>query len=169
MKGFKEINVKNLSENVFRLFDDEWTLITAGNIDSFNTMTASWGGMGILWNKPIAICFIRPQRFTFQFTERASYFTLSFFNKEYRNILDYCGSHSGRDNDKVKETGLLPLVTKTGNISFQQASLVFECRKLYSDFLVENNFIVKELIRKNYPNKDFHRFYIGEIEKCYLR
>ena len=169
MEGFNEFSVKNLEENTFRLFDDEWTLITAGNIHSFNTMTASWGGMGILWNKPIAICFIRPQRFTYQFAERSSFFTLSFFDEEFRKILDYCGSRSGREYDKIKETGLIPVTTGTGNITYQQARLVFECRKLYSDHLKESNFIDKGLIYRNYPAKDFHRFYIGEIEYCYQK
>jgi len=169
MRGFKEIAVKDLNENVFRLFDDVWTLITAGNINSFNTMTASWGGLGILWNKPIAICFIRPQRYTFQFAEKSSFFTLSFFNDEYRKILNYCGSRSGRDHDKIIETGLIPVITRSGNITYDQARLVFECMKLYSDNLHEGYFIVKELISKNYPINDFHRFYIGEIETCYIK
>jgi flavin reductase (DIM6/NTAB) family NADH-FMN oxidoreductase RutF len=169
MKDFKEIAIKDLKENIFRLFDDDWTLVTAGNIDSYNTMTASWGGMGILWNKPIAICFIRPQRFTLQFTERSTCFTLSFFDDTYRDVLNYCGSHSGRDHNKVKETGLVPLYTGAGNITFEQARLVFECRKLYSDYLKEDNFFIRGIILKNYPGKDFHRFYIGEILNCYIK
>lgn len=169
MKNLRRINVKDLNENIFRLFDDDWTLITAGKKNSFNTMTASWGGMGILWNKPVAVCFIRPQRYTFRFAEESSFFTLSFLDDSYRDILNYCGSHSGRKFDKVKETKLIPVETLAGNITFEQSRLVFECRKLYSDFLKEDNFISKELILRNYPGKDFHRFFIGEIENCYSR
>jgi flavin reductase (DIM6/NTAB) family NADH-FMN oxidoreductase RutF len=169
MEGFKELNIKELKDNIFKLFNDDWTLITAGTSDSFNTMTASWGTMGILWNRQIAICFIRPQRYTHQFTEKSSFFTLSFFEEEHREILKFCGANSGRDFDKIKETGLIPVATTSGNIGFKQAKLVLECRKLYSDNLKPDNFIVKEIIGKNYPKADFHRFYIGEIEKCYLR
>ncbi len=169
MEGFNELNVKTLKENVFRNFDNEWTLVTAGNKDSFNTMTASWGGMGILWNRPIAICFIRPQRYTHKFTESSDYFTLSFFEEKYRDILNFCGSVSGKDCDKIKETGLIPLTSSKGNIGFRQARLIFECRKLYSDNLKADHFIVKEVIKRHYPGNDFHRFYIGEIEACYCK
>ena len=169
MKNFKETPVKGLNENIFRLFDDAWTLITAGNSASFNTMTASWGCMGILWNKPVAICFIRPHRYTYRFTEEFSSYTLSFFEEKHRDILKFCGSCSGRTTDKIEETGLTPIVTRGGNMTFEQARLVFECRKIYAGNIMEENFVMKELIPKNYPGKDFHRFYIGEIEKCFIK
>ena len=79
--SFKTISPESLNDNFFRRIDREWMLITAGTLTRFNTMTASWGTLGILWHKPIAICFIRPQRFTFQFAEKHNYFTLSFLEE----------------------------------------------------------------------------------------
>ena len=156
---FSNIDPETISDNVFRLIGNDWMLITAGNMNSYNTMTASWGFMGILWNKPIAVCFIRPQRFTLGFVENNDYYTLSFFNEEYRKALEFCGSRSGRDTNKAEETGLTPVATQSGNITFSQARLVLECKKVYADTISENNFIVKELISKNYPGKYFHRFF----------
>ena len=144
-------------------------LITAGNEESFNTMTASWGTMGILWHLPIAICYIRPQRYTYIFAERSNYYTLSFFTDEHRKKLQFCGTKSGREYDKIKETGLTPLITSKGNIAFEEARMILECKKLYSDDIKPEHFIIRDLIPKNYPRKDFHRFYIGEITSVLIR
>jgi len=166
---FEKITPEELNENFFRLINNDWMLVTAGKLGNFNTMTASWGSTGILWNKPIAICFIRPHRFTFEFADQYDSFTLSFFGKDYKEILNFCGTHTGRSVDKIKKTGLKPLETPNKSITFEQASLVLECRKLYADFLREENFLVKNIIAKNYPQKDFHKFFIGEIAGCYRR
>jgi len=161
--NFTKLDPRKINDNVFKAIGDDWMLITAGTTGSFNTMTASWGTMGILWNLPIAVCFIRPQRYTYLFTERSEYYTLSFFESRHKDILRFCGSKSGRDCDKIKQTGLRPFSTGLGNVSFEQARLIFECRKLYADDLKPDHFIIKELINRNYPKKDFHRFYIGEV------
>jgi flavin reductase (DIM6/NTAB) family NADH-FMN oxidoreductase RutF len=163
---FIKINPKSINKNIFSMMDDDWMLITAGNSKSYNCMTASWGTAGILWNKPVAICFIRPQRYTFGFIEKSDHYTLCFFTEKERQILDYCGSNSGRDTDKIKYTGLKPLFTSNEAIYYEQARLVLECRKLYSARLEEDNFFVKKIISANYPIKDFHKFYIGEIVNC---
>jgi flavin reductase (DIM6/NTAB) family NADH-FMN oxidoreductase RutF len=137
---FKTVNPEELKDNFFSQINNDWMLITAGNLSHFNTMTASWGTMGILWNKPVAICFVRPQRYTFQFTEKQNYFTLSFLEEKYRDILSFCGSHSGKDTDKIAGTGLVPVALDAESITFEQARLVFECRKLYADFIKPENF-----------------------------
>jgi len=166
---FKSLSPEGLHENFFNLIKNDWMLVTAGKIGNFNTMTASWGSMGILWNKPIAICFIRPHRYTYEFAEKYDCFTLSFFDFKYREILDYCGTHSGRDIDKVSQTGLRPVETEQGNITFEQSRLVLECRKMYADTLEPANFIQMDVAKKNYPSKDYHKFYIGEIMGCYVK
>jgi flavin reductase (DIM6/NTAB) family NADH-FMN oxidoreductase RutF len=166
---FESVSPGQIRENFFNLIKDEWMLITAGNIGNYNTMTASWGTIGILWNKPIAVCFIRPHRYTFQFAEQYECFTLSFFDYRSREILDFCGTHSGRDIDKVGQTGLRPLETSLGNITFEQARLVIECRKIYTDFLKPENFVLQEIAVINYPGSDYHKFFIGEIVGCYLK
>ena len=165
-KIFAEIDPLNLKENAFGLIGEEWMLITAGAPDHFNTMTASWGTLGILWHLPVAICFIRPQRHTFKFAESSDHFTLCFLETGNREILQFCGTKSGRDRDKIKETGLHPLTTRNGNVYFEQSRLVIECKKLYADRIKEDSFIVQGLTGKNYPKKDFHKFYIGEIISC---
>lgn len=163
MKSFKIIDPLSITDNVFKLLDKDWMLVTAGSPEHYNTMTASWGHMGIMWNLPVAIAWIRPQRYTFEFAEKSSHFTLSFFTEEYRKALQFCGTKSGRDYDKAAETGLTPVATDKGNVYFQEARLVMECRKLYSGDLKEENFIAADLASKHYPTKDFHRFYMGEI------
>ena len=162
----KRVHVKSLKDNAFKLLDNDWMLITAGNKESFNTMTASWGTLGTLWNKPIAICFIRPQRYTFEFINKADYFTLTFFSEKHRDALNYIGSHSGRTTDKISHTGLTPVYTEHGNIYFSEARLVMECKKLYSDDIKAENFMISSLIKDIYPSMDFHRFFIGEIINC---
>ena len=159
----KIIDIEQITDNVFKLIDKDWMLITAGSAEDFNTMTASWGGLGILWKKPIAICFVRPQRYTYKFMENCKFFTLTFFQEKDRSILNFCGTKSGRDVDKVKATGLTPLFTERGGIYFEQARLVLECKKLYSDNIQPENFIYREIDKNIYPTKDYHRFYIGEI------
>ena len=161
------VNVKHLTDNVFKLLDNDWMLITAGTIDSYNTMTASWGSFGILWNKPIAICFIRPQRYTLEFINRADLFTLSFFSENYRDILNFCGGHTGRKVDKAEHTGLTPVSSENGSVYFSQARIVMECKKLYTDSLDPNSFLKSGLVNEIYPNHDFHHFFIGEIVNCY--
>jgi flavin reductase (DIM6/NTAB) family NADH-FMN oxidoreductase RutF len=165
MQEFTTISPEDLTDNVFKLLDKDWMLITAGSMEHYNTMTASWGHMGIMWNLPVAIAWIRPQRYTFEFAQKYSHYTLSFFTEEHRKALQFCGSKSGRDYDKAAETGLTPVATDGGNVFFEEARLVMECRKLYSDDLKSEKFIVPELATKHYPSKDFHRFYMGEITR----
>jgi len=165
-KIFNNLDIYTLNDNTFSLIDKSWFLLTAGDKDYFNTMTAAWGSFGILWKKPVITIFVRPTRYTYGFTEKNKYFTLSFFNESYRSILNYCGTKSGRDVNKVRETGLIPISTETGNVFFEQANLVFECKKIYFDDLKPDNFL-SDNISKNYPLKDYHRFYIGEIINCF--
>ena len=101
----KRIDPKEIGQNVFSLIGDQWMLITAGTAEQCNTMTASWGGLGVLWGAPMATCYIRPQRYTREFVDREEYFTLAFFDEEHRKALALCGSKSGREVDKVRECG----------------------------------------------------------------
>ncbi|MFH1687220.1 MAG: flavin reductase [bacterium] len=161
----REISADQLTDSAFKLIGTDWMLVTAGAIESFNSMTASWGGLGVLWNRKVAWCVIRPQRYTYQFTEKSDTFTLTFFEERYRNILKYCGTKSGRDVDKIKHTGLTPLVTCDGSVYFEQARLVLECRKIYVHDLDPANFLDTR-IHDEYPDKDYHRLYMGEVIRC---
>jgi flavin reductase (DIM6/NTAB) family NADH-FMN oxidoreductase RutF len=166
--GFREIAPESIKDNVFKLIDKDWMLITAGTIDAWNTMTASWGGLGILWNKSVAFCFVRPTRHTYGFMEKHDRFTLSFFEEEWREALNLCGTRSGRDTDKAKETGLKPVSGAQGTVHFEQARMVLECRKLYFQDISPERFLDPS-IDKNYPNKDYHRMYVGEVLRCLAR
>ncbi len=162
------VDPEALSDNPFKLIARDWMLITAGPLGSFNTMTASWGGLGHIWGKNVCWCVIRPGRYTFQFMERNEVFTLSFFREEHRGALDLLGSRSGRDGDKVAASGLTPVEGPVaGTTTFAEARLVLACRKIYWHDIDPSHFLLPE-IHDNYPNKDYHRMYMGEILESLL-
>ncbi len=165
--GYRKIELKDLSFHPFEQIGKEWMLITAGNKEKFNTMTASWGGVGVLWNKNVATIYIRPQRYTKEFIDAGDTFSLTFFGKECRDALTLCGRKSGRDCDKVKEAGLTPNFD-FASPTFEEGKLIFICKKLYAQELTPNSFLDNE-IEKNYPNKDYHTMYIGEILEVYQK
>lgn len=160
---------KEITDNLFSRIDDGWMLVTAKDPETgkSNTMTASWGGTGILWNKPVAFVFIRPQRYTFGFAEAAGEMTLSFFDEKYRSALQLCGSVSGRDHDKCAEAGLTA-VTDGGAVWYDEAELVLRCRKCYADFLKEEAFLDAAALGM-YRQRDFHKMYICEITDVLYR
>ncbi len=163
----KELDVKNLDKNVFSLIGDQWMLVTAGNKEKCNTMTASWGGLGVLWGWPAATIYIRPQRFTFPFLEREDYFTLSFLPEEYRKALAYCGAHSGREGDKIALCGLHTDYAACGAPYIRESELVLVCRKAYWQDIDPAHFLTGDIDEKWYPEKDYHRMYIGRIAEAY--
>ena len=167
MKNYRKLTPAEL-DGVFDLIGKDWMLITAKGKnekgeDTVNTMTASWGCMGFLWKRPVAFCFVRPQRYTYPLTEQAEYFSLSFFEEKYREALRLCGTKSGRDLDKFAAAGLTPL-EHDGVPVIGEARLTLICRKLYADDLKKEGFCVPELL-SHYVNDDFHRMYVLEIEQ----
>ncbi len=169
MENFETINPASIDRNFIRAIDEQWMLITAGDRNSFNTMTASWGFVGEMWGKPCAIAVIRPGRHTFGFTEREQRLTLSFLPETRRDALQYCGTHSGRNGDKFAAAELTPIFTEAGTPAAGEAELILECRKLYADDLRPERFIDRSCDEKWYPKKDYHRMYLLEIEKAYVR
>ena len=167
--SFYPMSPEELTDNPFKVIGKEWMLITAGTSDGFNPMTASWGGMGILWGRPVAFCFVRPQRYTFGFMEKHEHYSLTFYDAGHRGVLDYCGSNSGRDGDKVAATGITPLVDPTGAVYFEQARLALICRKLYAQDIEGAAFVDTSIIEASYPARDFHRMYVGEIVRVWAR
>lgn len=159
---FELLDPLAINDNVFKLIGQDWMLITAGSMNSFNTMTASWGGLGFLWNKRVCFCVVRPSRYTYKFMEKSDYFTLSFFSEEYRDILNFCGNHSGREVNKIEKTGLTPRKGSKGMPFFDEARLVIEAHKIYFQDLNPENFL-DDSIEENYPKKDYHRLYLGEV------
>lgn len=165
---FKNINIKELKESAPDLFDTRWALLTAGDKDAYNMMTISWGMLGELWNKEVCTVFVRPQRYTYKFTEKGDYFTVCFFPENMKKALAFCGSKSGRDYDKVKETGLTPCF-EGDYIGYEEAEIIICCKKLYSQTLEKDGFVDKALADKNYAAGDWHKFYVCEIEKVLVR
>jgi len=166
--SFKKVDIKDLKAiNPFNLIGKEWMLVTAGSEEKFNTMTVSWGGMGVLWNKNVSFCFIRPHRFTFEFIESYEKYSLSFFEEKYKSALKICGTKSGRDFDKVKEANLTPGFQEVAPY-FEEAKMVLICKKLYNQF-IDPNFMLEQSLESNYPKKDYHKMYIGEIIKCMVK
>ena len=164
----KQIDFRELSLNPMTLIGSEWMLITAGTEErGYNTMTASWGHLGTIWNRPTSVCYVRPQRHTKAFMDREEYYTLSFF-PGYKKELSYLGTKSGRDGDKVAAVGLTP-VFEEGCTYFAEAKLVLVCRKLYRAPLQEAGFTDREVLEKNYPDRDLHEMYVGQIVKVLVK
>lgn len=168
--GFRKADIETLGADfdVFKKIGSEWMLVTAGKEDSYNTMTASWGFAGIMWNKACVITAIRPQRYTKEYIDKNEYFTLSFYPEEYRKALAYCGANSGRDVDKAAETGLVP-VKGDSCVAFEQAKIILVCKKLFAQDMNADCFIDKNIISQQYLSNDFHTAYYGEIVDIYVK
>lgn len=164
---FSESDIKTFNENPFELIGEKWTLVTSGIKNDFNTMTASWGGVGVLWRKNVAFTFIRPQRYTYEFMEKNEFYTLSFFSDQYKKALSICGSVSGRDTDKVTLAGLTP-VHNFDTTYFDEARMVLVCKKIYAQDINPECFIDKS-IESEYSANDYHRMYVGEIVKVLIQ
>ena len=161
----KKIDIKALKENAVSLFDDSWCLITAGNEEKANTMTASWGSVGFIWNKNALTMYIRPQRYTKEFVDANDTFTVSFLPEQYREALNLCGKISGREEDKITKAGLT-LAYEDGTPYFEEAELVFVCKKMYVQEMKEECLEDASFDATYYPNKDYHYLYIAEITKA---
>ena len=163
---YKEISVYEL-ENANKLITKDWMLITARDGDGANAMTASWGGIGELWNTHVAFLFIRPERYTYNLTENEDRFSLAFFDENYRSALAYCGKNSGRDHDKLAAAGLT--ITEIDGVPIIcEAKTVLIVRKLYADNIKDSCFVDKTMLRY-YEEGGFHRFYVVEVEKVLVR
>lgn len=167
MAEFKAVAPETLKDNPFTLIGGDWMLVTAGDGQKFNTMTASWGGLGFLWNRNVAFSFIRPQRYTFEFMEKNDYYTLSFYPKDMKPALGLCGARSGRDCDKVKLAGLTPVFDEAAPY-FEQARLVLVCKKLYGQMMTPESFLTDETAAM-YKDGDYHKVYVGEIVKALIK
>ncbi|MBQ3150266.1 MAG: flavin reductase [Clostridia bacterium] len=157
----KNTDIREIKKSAVELISDNWALVTAGKKDSFNTMTVSWGGLGEIWGKDAAFIFIRPQRHTLKFIDSEEMFTICFFKEEYKKALTFCGRNSGRDVDKVKETGLTPVFLDDA-VYFDEACIVLKCRKMARYDLSPDGFLDSD-IESNYSNGDYHKMFIAEI------
>lgn len=163
---FVKKDIKALSGNPFAQIGDDWFLITAGTMEDYNTMTASWGFMGVMWGAPSFVCAVRTSRHTFSYMEQGDVYTLCFFEKEYRPALQFCGAKSGRDYDKAKETGLTPIEVD-GAVAFAEASRIIVCKKRYAEMMKQEAFTEQATYDRWYSTDPMHKQYIGEILAVY--
>ncbi|HAU5239035.1 TPA: flavin reductase [Clostridioides difficile] len=166
--GFREVKIEELQFNPFTKIGKEWLLITAGDSEKFNTMTASWGGVGVYWGKNVVTTYIRPQRYTKEFVDSNDTFTVAFFDETYREALNICGTICGRDINKIEKAGLTPYFVDD-TVAFEEANMIIVCKKLYHGNMPPENFDAKENDKKWYPEKDYHTMYISEIIKVLVK
>lgn len=164
---FRDICLKDFKENVIKIISQEYMLITAGDKDNFNMMTASWGFMGEMWGEDSVAVVVRPSRYTMDFIDKNDYFTLSFYGDK-KEIHKICGSKSGRDVDKVKETGLTPIADDK-YVWFNEARLVLKIKKQYVQPMSKEFLTDKSVDEKWYKDGDWHNLIIGSIERIYVK
>lgn len=173
LSRYDRIEANELPDNIMQLIGEEWMLVTAGSKESLNTMTASWGGMAYIWERPSTLIFIRDTRYTYQLLQEKEDFTLSFFTEDYRGALKICGSKSGRDTDKIKEAGLTVIETPSGAMSFGEARMIIECKKTLVQELDYNNLTeaYKEKIMEESYNSEpsKHQMFISEITNIWIK
>ena len=161
MKPFEQKDYK-----VFDMFNNQWALVTAGNMAHYNTCTIAWGSLGTIWGGPgggrsIVTVYVNPDRYTWDFLKESDTFTVDFFPEDCRKALGYLGSHSGRDGDKVAASGLTPKAL-SGGVTFEEANLTFVCHKLYQGEFRRDG-LAEEISRGIYANWDPHWMFVGEI------
>lgn len=167
LSGYKQIAPDKIPGNIYKILSENWMLICGGNQEKFNMMTASWGGLGHLYNKPVSFCFINPTRYTFHLMENNNTYTLCFFTETYRELLNYCGSHSGKEVNKVKESGLTPIFTPSKSVAFSEAWMIIECKKLVGQQFNKETVFDSEALEK--WGENLHKMYIGEIINVWVK
>lgn len=168
MENFKEINIDSFILNPFKKIGKDWMLITAENNGITNAMTASWGGLGVMWGKNVAYTAIRPQRYTKNLIDNSDNFSLCFFDDTYKDILTYFGTVSGKTENKIEKSNM-KILSSDNTPFFKESKLVFICQKLYAQDINPCCFIDNSLDNKWYTDKDYHCIYISEIKKVLLR
>lgn len=164
--ALRKIVLGDLKLNPFDILNKEWMLLSAGKEKDFNTMTVSWGALGYIWGAPAATAYVRQSRYTRDFIEKYDSFSLTVLKAGYSDQLNRLGSESGREIDKINDSGLTPIILE-GCPAFEQARLVFICKKMFSNEIYEDGFLYKETLDKFYSTRDMHTMYIGSITSCY--
>ena len=167
----KEIKPEEINDNFIKLIGSEWMLVTAGDKSDFNMMTASWGGAGFLWARPVVTIYVRPERYTHEYIEKTNRFTLTFFPATMRKTLALMGSQSCRTYDKMQEPTLSPIELPSGEIAFDEARLILDCEILYKDAMCADKFINKQPLENWYGEAKggLHDIYIAEIKQAWIK
>jgi flavin reductase (DIM6/NTAB) family NADH-FMN oxidoreductase RutF len=170
---FTSISPEDITDNIFKLVGTDYTVITAGKESHFNSMTASWGGVGILFNKPVAWGMLRANRYTLEIIKQEHTYTLSYFPDEYKEQVLFFGSKSGRDTDKMKEISLTPIQTPNGNMTYREARLVLECKILELTTVSPDDYYTqeaKDFVVEGYNDaKEYHKLLFGDITNVWIK
>ena len=164
---FKEISAKEIKGNLIEMISKEWMLISAGDKEKYNMMTASWGFAGEIWGEDSVCIFVRPQRYTLEFLNSHKDFSLTFYG-DNKDIHRVCGSKSGREVNKTEQTGLTPCF-EDDTVYFDEARIVLLCEKQYVDVIKPENFIDETAKEKWYPDSDYHYMFIGKIKRVLVK
>lgn len=167
LAGYKRIDPDKIPGNIIKLLND-WMLITSGTDSETNTMTASWGGIGVLWEKPVAFCFINPTRHSITTMDKGDTYTISFYTEAYKDALLYCGNTSGKNTDKIKGSGLTPIKTASGATAFGEAWMILECKKILAQQISPDSVFAKDL-SSDWSKNGFHKIYVGEILNVWIK
>lgn len=168
MHSFQKIDFDQLEINPFQMIGKDWMLVTAGDAKKANTMTASWGGVGVMWGKNVAFVFIRDSRFTKEFIDREGTFSLSFPSETYRKEMKFLGAVSGRDEDKIKEAGV-HVEYMDGIPYIDEGNMVMTCRVMSRTPIKKEDYIDPSIDDAWYASGDYHNMYIAEITGVYVR
>lgn len=167
MPGYKKIEPDKIPGNYIKLLND-WTLITSGTTEETNVMTASWGGLGMFWGKPVAFCFLGSTRYSRTTMDKGDTYTISFYTEAYKEAMQYCGSNSGRNTDKIKGSGLTPIKTPSGATAFAEAWMILECRKILAQPLSKEAVFNQDTV-KDWTKGELHKMYVGEIVNVWIK
>ena len=164
----RKVDFKQLELNPFTVLGEEAFLLTAGDAENWNTMAAAWGGFGFAWDMPTVYVFVRESRHTYEYIENQDKFSMSFFPPDLRSVIEYCGSCSGREVDKIAGTGLTPVLVD-GTVAFEEANLVITCEKIVSAKVQQEDINKPEIFDKHYKNGDLHHMYCGVVTGIYVQ
>ncbi|BES61933.1 DUF4468 domain-containing protein [Dysgonomonas capnocytophagoides] len=166
LPGFRQISADKIPGNIVKLLNN-WTLITSGTAEKTNVMTASWGGLGVFWEKPVAFCFLNPSRYSVQTMDQGETYTISFYTEAYKDAMLYCGNNSGRNTDKITGSGLTPIKTPSGATAFAEAWMIFECKKIIAQQISPD--AVKTQVPAEWSKNGYHKMYVGEILNVWVK
>jgi len=169
MHTFQPYPIDLVEMNPFTKIGKEWALVSAGDKLKANTMTVSWGGLGVLWGKNVSFIFIRDSRYTKEFIDNGDFFTISFLNEDYRESLNFCGSKTGRDTEDKFEAAGLTKAFRHGIPYPDEANFVILCKKMAAVPITEDTFLDDSINTKWYADKDMHTMYVGEIIEVMAR
>lgn len=168
---YQSVQPKDFDENIFSLVGDDWTVITAG--EDPNSMVASWGGLGIMFNKPVTWCFLRANRYTLEKIRQSGTYTFCYFPAQYKGEILKFGSASGRNTDKMEQTKLTPMETPHGVPAYEEAKVIIECKLIAAPTVSKDEFYTeegKEFLQGGYDEaKDWHKLVYGEITNIYIK